>query len=163
MGRDIYYPEVGQQLGLGLAVVTRSQARQGLTQGVTQPPLDDEPRGVEARGEEPPCNQLPSEETVSTEGAETKVEEPPCDQLASGDYSSVDDGETRGEESLCEQQSGDPIEPEDPSDSSSIVPGESPTVLSDSDEDSPLAQVSKAELQEWQKQDPTLQQAREVV
>ena len=35
-------------------------------------------------------------------------------------------------------------------------------MLSDGDEDSPLAQVSKAELQEWQKQDPTLQQAREV-
>ena len=33
---------------------------------------------------------------------------------------------------------------------------------SDCDEDSPLAHVTKAELQEWQEQDPTLRQAREV-
>ena len=32
----------------------------------------------------------------------------------------------------------------------------------DGGEDSPLAQVSKAELQKWQKEDPTLQQVREV-
>ena len=33
LGRDIFCSEVGQQLGLGLAVVTRSQARQRLPQG----------------------------------------------------------------------------------------------------------------------------------
>ena len=33
---------------------------------------------------------------------------------------------------------------------------------SDCDENSPLAHVTKAELQEWQEQDPTLRQAWEV-
>ena len=60
LGWDIFCPEVGQQFGLGLAVVTWSQARQGLPQGETPSPLDHDSGGVEARGEEPPC-----EETVS--------------------------------------------------------------------------------------------------
>ena len=49
--RDIFCSEVGQQLALGLAVVTRSQARQGLPQGVTPPPLDhDSGCGGKGRG-----------------------------------------------------------------------------------------------------------------
>ena len=72
LGWDIFYPEVGQQLGLGLAVVTRSQARQGLPQGVTPPPLDHDSGGVEARGEEPPCDQLSCEETVCADDAGTR-------------------------------------------------------------------------------------------
>ena len=122
---DIFYPEVGQQLGLGLAVVTRSQARQGLPQGVTPPPLDHDSGGVEARGEEPPCDQLSCEETVCTDDAGTRVEESLSDPSTSGDSSSVD-RETRGEEPQCEQQSGDSVGPEAPSDSSSSVPGRAP-------------------------------------
>ena len=53
LGQDIFCPEVGQQLGLGLAVVTRSQARQGSPQGVTPPPLDHDSGGVEAKEEVP--------------------------------------------------------------------------------------------------------------
>ena len=161
LGRDIFCPEVGQQLGLGLAVVTRSQARQGLPQGVTPPPLGHDSGDVEARGEEPPCDQLPCGETACADNAGTRVEEPLSVPTSNGNSSSVD-SETRGEEPQCEQQSGDLVGPEAPSDSSSSVPGESPIVLSDCDEDSPLAHVTKAELQEWQEQDPTLRQAREV-
>ena len=116
---------------------------------------------MEARGEEPPCDQLSCEETVCTDDAGTRVEESLSDPSTSGDSSSVD-RETRGEEPQCEQQSGDSVGPEAPTDSSSSVPGESPTVSSDWDEDSPLAHVTKVELQECQEQDLTLQQAREV-
>ena len=45
LGQNIFCPEVGQQLGLGLTVVTRSLARQGLPQGVTPPPLDNDSGG----------------------------------------------------------------------------------------------------------------------
>ena len=118
-------------------------------------------QGVEARGEELPCDQLPCEETVCADNAGTRVKESLSDLSAGGDSSSVD-SETRGEEPQCEQQSGDSVGPEAPSDSISGVPGESSTVPSDCDEDSPLAHVTKAELQEWQEQDPTLRQVREV-
>ena len=118
-------------------------------------------QGVEARGEEPPCDHLPCEETVCAENAGMRIEESLSVPTASGDSSSVD-SETRGEEPQCEQQSGDSVGPEAPSDRSSSVPGKSPTVPSDCDEDSPLAHVTKAELQEWQEQDPTLRQVREV-
>ena len=152
---------MGQQLGLGLAVVTRSQARQGSPEGLTLPSLDHDSGGVEAKGEEPPCDQLPFEETVCADNAGTRVEESLSDLSASGNSSSVD-SETRGEEPQCEQQSSDSVGPEAPSDGSSSVPGESPTVPSDCGKDSPLAHVTKAELKEWQEQDPTLRQAWEV-
>ena len=79
-----------------------------MPQRVTQPLLDYDSSGVEAREEELLCDQLPCEETVCADDAETVVEEPPCRSLAKGDDYSVD-GETRGEESLDEQQSGDSI------------------------------------------------------
>ena len=118
-------------------------------------------QGVEARGEEPPCDHLPCEETVCAENAGMRIEESLSVPTASGDSSSVD-SETRGEEPQCEQQSGDSVGPEAPSDSSSRVPGESTTVPSDCGKYSPLAHVTRSELKEWQEQDPTLRQAREV-
>ena len=56
VGERSYCAGVEQQPGLGLAVVTRSQTRQGLPQGVAQPSLEDQPDEVETRGEELPSD-----------------------------------------------------------------------------------------------------------
>ena len=90
LGRDLYCPGVELQPGLGLAVVTRSQARRGFAQGVAQPQVDKGPEDIEARGEELPCE-------LSGDGSddvETRGEEPPSDQSLGMDGSLVDGLET---------------------------------------------------------------------
>ena len=61
LGWDLYWPELGQQPSLGLAMVTRSQARQGLPEGVAQPPLHDDLM-TQRQGGGASCEQPPSED-----------------------------------------------------------------------------------------------------